>query len=483
MKRTKNLGAITMLGSMKGKITIIDDDPHILSFLGEHLSNNQYKVDTFTSPIEALKYLKANRTDLVITDVKMNELTGDDVLNYILKHYQDTGIILMTGYGSIAHSVNAMRKGAFDYITKPFSGTEILVRINNYFKSRVNNKNVHQNESFHTDEKRNSSKISRLNQSTEYRLIGESPKIKKLLNILPQIARNNAPVMIQGESGSGKEVYSQLIQQHSNRANEPFVKINCANLPSELVESTLFGHVKGAFTGAVNDKKGAFEEADGGTLLLDEITEIDINIQAKLLRVLQEGEFQPVGSQKVKKVNVRIISTTNRDVVKSIKEGNFRKDLYFRLNVFPIKMPPLNERIEDIPLLIDHFCKKYADKYNTVPKSVSEELKTYLMERSWNGNVRELENTMIRGILMSGDDEIIELEHIIDNLFGDTEEVGKGMTEYNNIDIPLIPIHEMEKHLIQKALEKTNGNQKAAAKILEISDRTIRNKLKNYLTA
>ncbi|HKJ45219.1 MAG TPA: sigma-54 dependent transcriptional regulator [Balneolales bacterium] len=466
---------------MKGNIILIDDDPHILSFMKEHLSTNQYNVTAFVSPIEALKHLKTNLADLVVTDVKMNEFTGDDVLNHIKKNYPSTGVILMTGYGSIAHTVNAMRKGAFDYITKPFSGNEILSRINHFFKWKAGQKPTDANTSTSESENKNIYKHhSPNNLNREFNLIGESPKIKKLMNALPQIARNNAPVMIQGESGTGKEVYARLIQQYSDRSCEPYIRINCANLPSELVESTLFGHVKGAFTGAVSDKKGAFEEADGGTLLLDEITEIDINIQAKLLRVLQEGEFQPVGTQKVKKVDVRIISTTNRNVIESIREGNFRKDLYFRLNVFPIKMPSLNERMEDIPLLAKHFCEKYSKKYNTACKSISEELLNYLMLQSWNGNVRELENTLIRGILMSGDEDVVQLEHVIDNLFGLVED---EIMDNNALDIPLIPIHEMERQLIQKALEKTNGNQKAAAKILEISDRTIRNKLKNYMTA
>jgi len=475
-----------MLDNSKGTIIIIDDDPHILNFMREHLSINQYEIEAFQSPIEALKFLKKHTADLVISDVKMNELTGDDILNHVQKHYPSTGVILMTGFGSIAHSVNAMRKGAFDYITKPFSGTELLSRINLFFKKKANRqkdnttKNMQSNPRATVNNFPSSLDYSRFNN---YHLIGESPKIKKLLNALPQIARNNAPVMIQGESGTGKEVYSQLIQQHSLRTDEPFIKINCANLPSELVESTLFGHVKGAFTGAIIDKKGAFEEANGGTLLLDEITEININIQAKLLRVLQEGEFQPVGSQKVKKVDVRVISTTNRNIFDAIKSGTFRKDLYFRLNVFPIKMPALNERMDDIPLLADYFCKKYTRKYNTVPKKVSAELLDYLMEQLWNGNVRELENTIIRGILMSGDENIMEMNHIIDNLFDNSEKENIEILDNHKIDIPLIPIHEMEKQLIHKALKKTNGNQKAAAKILEISDRTIRNKLKNYLTA
>jgi len=305
--------------------------------------------------------------------------------------------------------------------------------------------------------------------------VGEHSSIRKLLSLLPQIAPTMAPVMIQGESGTGKEVYANLLQQHSNRADKPFIKINCANLPTELVESTLFGHVKGSFTGATEDKKGAFEEADGGTLLLDEVTEIDINLQAKLLRVLQEKEFKRVGSQKLLTSDVRIISTTNRNVAKAIADNKFREDLYYRLNVFPVQIPPLRKRKEDIPLLAEFFCKKYAHKYHLPPKKISEKLEKNLMRKNWSGNVRELENYIQRGVIMSGQAEKLKLEHVENSLFQKADE---ELTNEVLQNIPVLPIEEMELQMIKKALEHTNGNQKEAAKLLKISDRTIRNKLK-----
>ncbi|MGD8428552.1 MAG: sigma-54 dependent transcriptional regulator, partial [Balneolaceae bacterium] len=261
----------------------------------------------------------------------------------------------------------------------------------------------------------------------------------------------------------------------SNRANKPFVKINCANLPSELVESTLFGHVKGAFTGAIEDKEGAFKKADGGTLLLDEVTEIDINIQAKLLRVLQEKEFQKVGSQKPQKVDVRIISTTNRPIAETINNGDFRKDLYFRLNVFPIQMPSLRERVKDIPLLAKHFVEKYCEEYGMPGKTISKELKKHLLKKEWSGNVRELENYIQRGVIMSQGEDQVTPEHVENPLFNNVDD---ELTREVLDDIPVLPIEEMELQMIKKALEKTDGNQKEAAKLLKISDRTIRNKLK-----
>lgn len=465
----------------KEKIFVIDDDPHILNYMQEHLALNDYQVDAFQNPAQAIEELKENKPALIITDVKMDEMTGDDVLNHVLRNYPETGVILITGFGNISHSVRSIRKGAFDYITKPFSGREFISRVNQYFKSR-NGAGTHArtlppeedqvSEDGKTEE---ASGAGKKEKEPGAQLVGEDPAIQKLLNILPQIAPTNAPVMIQGESGSGKEVYASLIQQQSNRSDQPFIKINCANLPSELVESTLFGHVKGAFTGAIEDREGAFAKADGGTLLLDEVTEIDISLQAKLLRVLQEKEFQRVGSQKPRKVDVRIISTTNRDIGESITEGNFRKDLYFRLNVFPIEMPSLRERPGDIPLLVRHFISKYCRENNMEEKEVSDELMGRLQKKDWPGNVRELENYIQRGVIMSQGSDTITTEHIENPLFKNVDE---SLAQEVINDIPVLPIEEMELQMIKKALERTGGNQKEAAKLLKISDRTIRNKLK-----
>ncbi len=465
---------------MKEKIFVIDDDPHILDYMQEHLSVKNYNVHAFQSPQEALDSIEEHSPSLVISDVKMDELTGDDVLNHVKKNHPSIGVILITGFGNISHSVNAMRKGAFDYITKPFSGREFISRVQQFFK--VQDENGQDSSELHTAKTvpeevdvSEGSTGKKQPKSTEKKLVGEDPKIKKLLSILPQIAPTNAPVMIQGESGTGKEVYASLIQQNSNRAGKPFIKINCANLPNELVESTLFGHVKGAFTGAIEDKDGAFKEADGGTLLLDEVTEIDINIQAKLLRVLQENEFQKVGSQKPEKVDVRIISTTNREIAEAINEGNFRKDLYYRLNVFPVQMPSLRERTKDIPVLADYFVEKYRKQSDLPEKTISKDLKKHLLKKDWSGNVRELENYIQRGVIMSQDEEEITLEHVNNPLFQNMDE---DLTREVMNDIPVLPIEEMELQMIKKALEKTDGNQKEAAELLQVSDRTIRNKLK-----
>jgi transcriptional regulator with PAS, ATPase and Fis domain len=319
------------------------------------------------------------------------------------------------------------------------------------------------------------SKSPLTNTNNEVEFIGEAPAIQRLLNILPQIANNMAPILIQGESGTGKEVFASLVHNKSKRTNKPYIKINCANLPSELVESTLFGHVKGAFTGAIADRDGAFHAAQGGTLLLDEITEIDIQVQAKLLRILQENEFYKVGSQKPVKADVRILATSNKNIGQAIKNKEFREDLYFRLNVFPIEIPPLRDRKSDIPILTKYFVDQYCLKYDYPDLAIDEEMHTYLRNQNWRGNVRELNNKIHRGVILAQEDGFFNVEHIENSIF---TSLGINDDEEDINNIPLMTIEDMELHLINKALEKTNGNQKEAAKLLGISDRTIRNKLK-----
>jgi len=451
--------------------------------MDEHLSDHDFETIAFDNPIKATDYLKENKVDLVVTDVKMNEMTGDEILAFVKKHHPDTGVIMITGFGNIQHSVNALRKGAFDYITKPFKAKEIIFRVERYFTSDPSEvgpgKPAPKKATPRKEELKKSEHVKNLNDDLvegEIKFVGNDPNIKKLMRVLPKIARNDAPVMIQGESGTGKEVFAHQIHINSNRAKAPYIKINCANLPSELVESTLFGHKKGSFTGAISDQKGAFDEANSGTLLLDEITEIEINVQAKLLRVLQEKEFYRVGSQKPIKADVRILATSNRNIGQAIAEGNFREDLYYRLNVFPITIPPLRYRKGDIPLLAKYFVERYSKQYDLGEKKISDELMDYLMKQEWRGNVRELDNKIQRGVILSGDDTEITVEHIDNQLFSNVDdELSREVLS----DMPLMSIEDMELHMIKKTLEHTQGNQKEASKLLGISDRTIRNKLKN----
>ncbi|MCW9705348.1 sigma-54-dependent transcriptional regulator [Fodinibius salsisoli] len=467
---------------MKERVVIVEDDKMLLEFLVENLGMNGYEVEAFESPIKCIDYLKDNEAHVVLTDVKMDDMTGDEVLAHVRKNYPDTGVIMMTSFGNITHAVHALQKGAFDYVTKPFKAKEITYRINRFFEADnidFNRKQKiqplsedHQGERKQSVDSKNSGNIV---QPTDKKFIGQATEIKKLMEILPQIAESTAPVMIQGESGTGKEVFANLIHQNSNRSDQPYVKINCANLPKELVESTLFGHVKGAFTGAISDKIGAFEKANGGTILLDEITEININIQAKLLRVLQENEFHRVGSQEAIESDVRVLATSNRNIADAIADEEFREDLYYRLNVFPISIPPLRERKEDIPLLVNYFVNRYTEQYGMEAKEVSDNLMEHLVNKKWQGNVRELENKIHRGVILSTDKDTITLDHIENNLFSKVDlEVSKEVLS----DLPLMSIEDMELQLIKKALEHTQGNQKEAAKILGITDRTIRNKIK-----
>lgn len=470
---------------MKGCIVLIDDDKLLLSFMDEHLSMAGYETHPFNSPVKAIEYLKENSVDLIITDVKMNEMTGDEILNEVRSNYPQTGVIMITGFGNVNHAVNALRKGAFDYVTKPFKARELSHRIERFFETeQVSLQDVlmddHDGAGDSAKKRTAASKhVKRLDmeRGADLKFVGEDPVIKKLMMILPRIARNDAPVMIEGESGTGKEVFAHQIHAQSDRHGKPYIKINCANLPSELVESTLFGHMKGAFTGAISDQKGAFDEANGGTLLLDEITEIDITVQAKLLRVLQEKEFYRVGSQKPIQADVRIIATSNKNIARAIADNEFREDLYFRLNVFPITIPPLRNRPGDIPVLANYFVDRYRQRYQLGEKTISDEVMNYFKTHEWRGNVRELDNKIHRGIILSHESKTIELEHIQNNLFSNADDDLSGdlFTE-----MPLMSIEDMELQLIKKTLEHTQGNQKKAAEILGISDRTIRNKLKSY---
>lgn len=468
---------------MKRSILVIDDDELLLGFIEEILTATGYQVSAFNSPVKGLDYLKKETVDLVISDVKMNELTGDEVLAEVKKEYPNTGVILITGFGNINHAVRALHKGAFDYITKPFKAKEILFRVNRFFEADPEAETAKRKPASTTSSVKNekAEAVSPVNaaQKGENQFIGNDPQIKKLMRVVPQIAKNVAPVLIQGESGTGKEVFAHQIHVNSNRANGPYIKINCANLPSELVESTLFGHVKGAFTGAISDRKGAFDAAEGGTLLLDEITEIELNVQAKLLRVLQENEFYRVGSQKPIKANVRILATSNRNIAEAIADKQFREDLYYRLNVFPIEIPPLRHRKSDIPLLVNYFAEHFTKRYGMEPKEISKELMDYMVAQDWRGNVRELNNKMHREIILAQDADQILVEHVDNEMFSSADETLSNES-LDATDLPLMSIEEAEMKLIRKALEQTQGNQKKAAQLLGISDRTIRNKLKQY---
>ena len=444
------------------KILVVDDDYGIRSIMKDSLTNENYEVKIAESGEEGLNFIKNQHFDLVITDMVMPPgLDGIDLMEKALKINEDLGFIIITAYGTIKTAVDALKKGAFDFITKPFSVSQMTSRIERYFENyelKEENKKLKQELSYEKKFKR---------------LVGKSKQMRTIYEQIEVVADSSAPVLLQGESGTGKELIAQAIHNYSNRENKPFIRTNCAAIPETLFESTLFGHEKGAFTHAIKTKKGLFEEAQDGTLLLDEISEIPISMQAKLLRVLQEEEITRVGGAKDIPINVRVIATTNRDIRKMIQEDNFRSDLYFRLNVFPIKVPPLRNRPGDIPILINHFIKKFKEKYNYDRKEVSQEVIDILTNKKWPGNVRQLENLMERAILYSGKNDRLELKHF---------DMESNLINLDNdkVNDDFITIDEMEKRLILRTLKQTDNNRTKAAKILGVSVRTIRNKLNQY---
>jgi len=440
------------------KILVVDDEPLVRNFLKEVLEAEDYEVLTTEDGLSALKEVERGGIDLVITDVRMPKMNGIDLLKEVKKRSPSTLVVVITAYGTIENAVEAMKNGACDYITKPLSPEQIKLAI----QKASQHKNL-----------LNENRYLRSEVSQRYnfeQLIGRSPQMRRVYEMIDRVAPTNATVLIQGESGTGKELVARAIHYRSPRKDKPFVKVNCAALPEDLLESELFGHERGAFTGAVSKREGRFELADRGTLLLDEISETSPAFQAKLLRVLQEQEFERVGGSKTIKVDVRVIATTNKDLKQAIREGKFREDLYYRLNVLPIYLPPLRERKEDIPLLVQHFLEKYSRQNGLRIKSLSKKCLDMMMQYEWPGNVRELENVIERAVVMS-EGETIFPENI--SLSSPVQKMGLSFPEE-------ITLEEMEKRLILHTLQRTGGNRTEAAKILGISVRTVRNKLKKY---
>ncbi len=446
---------------MSKRLLIVDDDASIRNVLKESLEEEGYEVDACRDGFAALDSLRENPADLVISDLMMPEMTGSELLKKLKEESIDCGFIMVTAYGTIETAVEALQLGAFDFVTKPFSIKQITSRIARFFD-------------FTGLQEENRQLRKQLSKSSSTKnLVGSSPAMSMIFNQIDIVAQSDVPVFIEGESGTGKELIAQAIHDASPRSEQPFLKINCSAIPDTLIESTLFGHEKGAYTHASKMTKGYFEEADGGTFLLDEITEMPLSMQAKLLRVLQEGVITRVGSSKEIRVNVRIIATSNRNLAQAIRDNQFRQDLYYRLNVFPVKVPPLRSRSEDVPGLIHHFLEKNRQKYGYEEKELDKESLELLMRHSWPGNIRELENVIERAVLYAGSEKILRPEHLS---FGQEEEDSQ-LGDYNGA---LMSIAEMEKILIYNTLKKTNNNRTQAADILQISVRTLRNKLHEY---
>ncbi len=434
---------------MRGhKVLVVEDEREMQRALEAVLEGCGLRVSTAEDGLHAMTKFKQDLYDLVIADVRMPRMSGLELLKEIKRISPLTPVVLLTAYGTVEGAVNAMKEGAFDYIEKPFSPEVLEEVVKRALASRPE------------EEKQKRRTI-----------IAQDPKMLELLEVARTIAPSTAPVLISGESGTGKELLARYIHEQSQRRGRPFVAVNCAALPEGLLETELFGHERGSFTGAVAQKKGKFELAHRGTLLLDEVSEMPLALQAKILRALQEGEIDRVGGTKPVAVDVRVIATTNRDLVEEVHKGRFREDLFFRLNVVPLHIPPLRERKGDIPLLANFFLEKYAALNGKGIKGFSPETMKLLEEYSWPGNVRELENVVHRAVLLAKGPVIEPKDLVID----------EGLA--SRIDPPIKPgtsLKEMERWLILETLKKVGGNRTQAARLLGVSVRTIRNKLKEY---
>jgi two-component system, NtrC family, response regulator PilR len=451
---------------MKTRILIVDDELSMREFLTILVEREGYEAVVAAHAEQALKLLETSFFDLVISDVQMPGLSGIELLARIKAMAPDTAVLMMTAFSAAEQAVEAMKLGAYDYISKPFKIEEIKVLIRNALeKSSLKRENTV------------------LKQTVQQRdnfcgIIGASPKMKEIFGLIRKVALSNSSVMIQGESGTGKELVARAIHGSSPRSKKGFVAVNCGAIPEQLMESELFGHKKGAFTGAVADRAGLFEQADGGTLFLDEIGELPLLMQTKLLRVLQEREFRRVGGTQVQKSDVRILTASNRDLLSQVKDGGFREDLFYRINVMQIVVPPLRERIEDIPVLVDHFFRKYGDAQQTGEIITPGALKM-LMNYPFPGNIRELENIVERSLIL--DNTHIREENLPKLVCADMSPclVGDAVIPSEGIALEAL-LDDLEKKYLLKALEMTGGAKKKAGELLGMSFRSFRYRLAKF---
>ena len=450
---------------MANKILIVDDEPEMRKSLANLLRREKYEIAEAAGGTEALDCLASAVFDLVVTDLMMEPMSGLDLLKQVKQTYPDLEVIVVSGAGTIEAAVDAMKLKAFDFITKPFKIDEILLRVHNALeKSRLKDEVRHLRREIEQEYGHNG-------------MIGRSKPMQELFGVLRSIAETDVTVLIQGETGTGKELIARAIHYNGRRKMNRFVAVNCGAFSETLLESELFGHEKGAFTGATNQRKGIFESADGGTLFLDEIGETSAGTQVKLLRILEEGELHRVGGSDAIKVDVRILTATNRNLEELIKNGRFRQDLYYRLNVFPVTLAPLRERREDIPLLVTHFIEKVKARTKKEIKGVTPQAMAVLMACSWPGNVRELEN-VIQRMMVVAKGEVLDLPDLPPEMRGEkaaSKAEPKRLQEMARESSELI-----EKRAIVDALAKTGGNVTRAAKALHISRATLQSRMKAY---
>ncbi len=445
---------------MKPRLLIVDDEEHIRDGLKRSLTLDGYDVEVAADGEEALKKLEEEDIDLIITDLKMPKVTGEELMKETLKKYPHIPVIVLTGHGTIENAVEAMRQGAYDFITKPLNIDKLSLVV----KRALENSSL---------KRQNRELLKQLKQKYSFEnIIGKSPAMKKVFETIELVAPSRANVLIYGESGTGKEMIADAIHHNSPRRDKPYIKVHCAAIPESLLESELFGHEKGAFTGAIARKRGRFELANGGTIFLDEIGELSLQMQVKLLRVIQEREFVRVGGEESIKVDVRIISATNKDLREEVKKGNFREDLYYRLNVVSIYVPPLRERRDDIPLLVHKFIEEFSRENNKEIEGITNGALQALMSYNWPGNVRELRN-VIESIVVLTKNKVITEEDLPPYILSKEEET--------YLKLPAgISLEEAEKRLIKFTLENTGGNKTKASEILKIGRKTLHRKLDEY---
>ncbi|MDQ3070019.1 MAG: sigma-54 dependent transcriptional regulator [Acidobacteriota bacterium] len=450
------------------RVLVIDDEEIMREILETLLSREGHSVRTTATAAEGIELAKSMSFDAVILDVMLPDMNGLSVLEEIRRIDEELPVLMITAFASIETAISAMKRGAFDYITKPFKNDEVLVVLNNAIERR---RLVAENRALRQNLQASANRFGGI--------IGRSGRMRQIFDMVLQVAPSRATVLIQGESGTGKELIARALHIHSTRAEKPFVTVNSGNLPPDLLESNLFGHVKGAFTGAVYPKKGLFELADKGTIFFDEIGNVPLDTQAKLLRVIQEREFMRLGGVETIRVDVRIVAATNVDLRRVVDEGRFREDLYYRLNVINMQLPSLRDRKEDIPLLVQHFLEKYGVENQKAGLEITPEALDVLADYDWPGNVRELENVIERAVVLSTgprmDSDLIP-ENIRTNRSFRLPQINVPPEGISFRDV----VSEFEKSLIESTLEAAGGVQKRAAELLHIKPTTLNEMIKRY---
>jgi DNA-binding NtrC family response regulator len=449
------------------RILVVDDEDYMREVVRQALENAGFEVEEAADGKSAVSMLRKYPYSVIITDLRLPGLTGEAILEEALSLFPETIVILMTGFGNIQSAVEAIRKGAYDYLPKPFQLDELVMRVEKGIQE-------HQLKS--------ENRMLRGELQDKYHfsnLVGSSTAMQNIYRLIGVVAQKTSTVLIEGETGTGKELIARAIHYNGPRKDKPLVSVNCGAIPGNLLEDELFGHVKGAFTNAHQHRIGRFEQANHGTLFLDEVSNMPMDLQVKLLRVLQEREFERVGSTATVKVDVRIVAATNGNLLEAVEKGNFRSDLYYRLNVIPLQVPPLRQRNDDVPLLMAHFTKKYCTEQKLQLKRVSHEAIRYLMAYEWPGNVRQLENSVEMAVALSGDRDLLDVED-----FPVISRQASAATAFQSIEIPDdgIPfntmISDLEKRLILQSLQVAGGNKKRAASLLHLKRTTFVEKLR-----